>query len=167
MSHFAGIDYDSGAIHIATVDEDTVVMAESAKIDLTFRDDDSFDRARRVRDLMPPRTSWRDAGVLAIGIELPFSRQRNSIVALSRVQGAILACLPRDILVLPLSPNSRDHGWKHLTVGKTNATKPEIKTWAIANGAPTRLEQDFYDAYCIARATALLWQRRHEGAAAA
>lgn len=167
MSYFAGIDYDSEAVYTVLIDEDTGRVAETHKAVLTFRSDDSFDRARRVRDTLPDRGRWADRGVLAIGIEATFSQAFKATIALGRVQGAILACLPRDLLVIPIAANRRSPaGWKALTVGATNATKDDVRAWALANGAPAGLEQDFYDAFSIARATALIWRTREEVAAA-
>ncbi len=40
--------------------------------------------------------------------------------------------------------------WKKETIGKGNATKEQIKAWALAHGVEDGLKQDFYDAYCIA-----------------
>lgn len=159
MSLFVGIDYDSNAVYTAAVDEDTGELVEHSKADLACGPGDSFDRARRTRDLLPTRARWQDAGVVALGIEQTFSHTFNAAVALARVQGAILACLPRDLMVIPM-PAAHHGGWKELTVGRTNASKADVIAWAIANGAPERLEHDFYDAFAIARATAVLWQTR-------
>lgn len=160
MSVFVGVDYDSNGIYIAAIDEDTLELVSHVRVDLVSRGD-SFDRCRLVRDRMPARSAWRDAGTLAVALELPFSRQRNSIVALSRVQGAILACLPADLLVLDLPPQE----WKRVTVGKAKASKDEVRAWARDQGAPHGLVQDFYDAYALARAAAQMWTRRREIAA--
>ncbi len=159
MSYFAGIDYDSNAIHAVTIDEDTLQLVDHRRYDLAAGPGDAFDRARRARDLLPPRQRWSDTGVLAVGIEEPWTKQLNSLVALIRVQGAILSCLPRDLLVIPFPPNRRaPEGWKALTVGKTNASKDEIRVWAINTGCPEGLEEDTYDAYAIAHATAARWK---------
>lgn len=159
MSIFVGIDYDSRAVYTVSIDEETGGYAGSHRADLACGPGDSFDRARRVRDLLPVRSRWEDAGVVAVGIETTFSFTFNAAVALARVQGAILACFPRDLMVVPLPAAHRD-GWKALTVGKTNASKEDVIAWALGNGAPAGLLPDFYDAFAIARATAFLWQTR-------
>lgn len=164
MSLVAGIDYDSNAVYTVAIAEDDGAFAMANKVDLACGPGDAFDRARRARDLLPARTRWEDAGVVALGIEETFSHAFKAAVALARVEGAILACLPRDLVVLPLAA-AHHGGWKELTVGKTNASKAEVIEWALANGAPPRLEHDFYDAFAIARATALLWQTRRRPAA--
>lgn len=166
MSLFAGIDYDSEAVYTALVDEDTGELVEHRSVDLACGPGDSFDRARRVRDLLPDRGRWEDAGVLAIGIEATYSQAFKATIALGRVQGAVLACLPPRILILPIAANRKaPAGWKALTVGRTNASKDDVADWARANGAPGGLEQDFYDAFCIARATGRIWETRREPAA--
>ncbi len=155
MSLFAGIDYDSNEIHTVTIDETTLQLVDTHRANLDCGPGDSYARARRVRDLLPPRARWADNGVLAIGIEDPYSRQLNSLTALMRVQGALLACLPRDIDVIPLRPQH----WKIATLGKGhgNDLKPAVIAWAIAQGCPAGLPEDFYDAYAIARATQIAW----------
>lgn len=165
MSAIAGIDYDSEAVYIVGIDETTGDWLGWSSVDLACGPGDSFERARRVRDLLPARGAWADAGVIAIGIEATLSRQRASVAALSRVQGALLACLPRDVRVVPLTVNRRTVGWKALTVGKTNASKAQVKAWALEQGAPVGLVQDFYDAFCIAQATRLTVNHQPKGGA--
>lgn len=156
MSAIAGIDYDSEAIYAVLVDEDSGLWLGAKRYLLTVGPGDSFERARRIRDLLPARGAWADAGVVAIGLEDLRSRQRSQVAAASRVEGALLATLPRDLELVRMPVNTRRDnarpGWKALTVGKTNASKDEIRAWAIAAGAPAGLEQDFYDAFAIARA---------------
>lgn len=157
MSLFVGIDYDSSEIHVATIDETTLELVDTHRARLDCGPGTSYDRARRVRDLLPPRARWKDAGVLAIGIEDPYTRQLNSLTALIRVQGALLATLPRDLPVIPLRPQH----WKIATLGKGhgNADKPAVIAWALEQGCPAGLSEDFYDAFAIARATALDYHR--------
>ncbi len=164
MSDCAGIDYSSNAIHIVLVDEETGAPTNWKKIDLACGPGDSFERCRRARDLLPARSRWSDIGVVAVAIEATFSRDFRAATALARVQGALLACLPRDLLIVPLAANHRaPEGWKALTVGKTTASKEEVRDWAINacnRGMPPALEQDFYDAFCLARAMRELLERR-------
>ena len=157
----AGIDYSSNAIHLVTVDEDTGAPTLWTKRDLAAGPGDSFERCRRVRRLMPTRSAWENEGVIALAIEDTFSRDFRAATALGRVQGAILQCLPPDLLVVPLPANYKaPHGWKALTVGKTNATKTAVRRWAEENGLPAGLEQDFCDAFCLARAMLKLLEMR-------
>jgi hypothetical protein len=168
MAAIAGIDYSSVAVHAVAIDEDSGAYVGRLVADLECGPGDAFERARRVRYLLPPAGYWRD-NYAAIGIEETFSNRVGTAVTLARVQGAVLAVLPREMLIMPLPANYRKpHGWKALTVGKTNASKEEVKAWALEQGMPPGLAQDFYDAYAIARATRelLTSQTHQEGAAA-
>lgn len=167
MSQIAGIDYDSEGVYIVLIDEDTGGMMSLARRRLfsaNGRPETSFERARTLFRQMPARQGWGDAGVVAIGIEDPYSRFPEAIKAEARVQGAILSLLPDDLEILPLKPHTRD-GWKALTVGKANASKEQVAAWARAQSAPPAVRQDFYDAFAIARATReILDQRRRRAA---
>lgn len=154
MSLIAGFDYDSRGVFCALCDEDDGGWRGHAQFDLDCGPGDAVERCRRVRLLMPARTDWTDSGVIAIGLESTFSRDFRAATSLARVQGAILACLPRTIPLHLLTANGRKvEGWKLLTTGKTNASKPAVKQWALDHGAPDGLPQDVYDAFAIARAT--------------
>jgi hypothetical protein len=164
VTYFAGIDYDSAGIYPVFIDEDTGAFHHGweLRLDIGPSSDDAFDRTRRVRDAMPGRGWWADAGVLAIGIESTYSHAFRATAALARLQGAIVACLPPDIVVVPMAAHhgADKHGWKALTVGSTNASKLNVRQWAVGHGAPTNRRQDIYDAFCIARAMRTLWDTR-------
>lgn len=149
MSYVVGIDYDSQSVYLVFVNAQTGDLDGLKRYDLAAGPGDSFQRARRAGRLMPPRERWEGQDVEAIGLEATLSRQRTAIAALSRVQGAILAMLPETIPVYPLAVQA----WKKATVGKSNASKPEVAAWAKTHGAPPGLVQDFYDAFSIAKAT--------------
>ena len=167
MAAIAGIDLSSVAVHVVAIDEDSGAYMSRLVADLECGPGDAFERARRVRHLLPPAGHWRE-NFAAIGIEETFSNRVCTAVTLARVQGAVLACLPREMLVMPLPANYRKpHGWKALTVGKTNASKDEVREWALDQGMPPGLAQDFYDAFAIARAVReLLTSQTQRGAAA-
>lgn len=153
MSVFAGIDLNSNVVDIVLLDEDTGdARWIRRRIDDGPSGDDAFTRCRRLRDALPARTSWKDTGVLAIGIELPMSRSFSSVRAQGRVQGALLACLPVDIPVYELVPAS----WKKLALGNGRASKEDGATWCRQHvrwaPAGQRLPQDAIDAACIAKA---------------
>lgn len=153
MSSIGGIDYDSEGVYLVLIGEDDGRWLGQARYDLASGPGDSFERIRRLPALFPGRGTWADQGIVALGLEDLRSRQRSQIAAASRVEGALLALLPRDLDVVRLSVNRRLVGWKALTVGPTNASKDAIRAWALEHGAPAGLRQDFYDAYAIARAT--------------
>lgn len=167
MSLYAGFDLNSNTVDVVLLDEDTMdAVWRRYRIDDGHADLKAFDRARRLRDAMPPRTAWQDAGVVAIGIEHGASRNFNSVAAQSRVEGALLACLPPDIPVYMLMPAS----WKKLTLGHGRASKQDGAVWA-RHSIHWKDDRGFYpqdavDAACIARA-AQLKDAAERGAAAA
>ena len=164
MSLCAGFDFDSENVWLALIAEDDGAFVETCRFELGGGD--AFDRARRVRERMPARDRWADDGIVCAGVEMPFMRQRNSVAALMRVQGAILACLPAELLVIPLTPHERaPAGWKALIGLPTNASKAAIAVEAVKRGAPVGLRQDLYDAVGIAHAARALWLERTEIAA--
>lgn len=155
---FAGVDYDSHRVDIVLVDLDTHA-AEWRRYPLTgpLLAGDAFDRARRVRLVMPTRSQWEDAGVAQVAIEDPKSRQFAAAVALGRVQGAILSTIPSGLHVLPLTPTQ----WKQALGLKPNSktTKADVREYAIAAGAPADWPQDAHDAFCITHAAIRLGDR--------
>lgn len=159
MAFVAGLDFDSENVWLALIDEDTAAVMSISRHVLAGQD--SFDRARKVRDALPHRWRWLDDGVVAVGVEEPYSPHRPSLRALLRVQGAILSCLPAELLVASLTPNGRaPAGWKALIGLPTNASKPMIAARVVELGAEAGLRQDFYDAIGIAHATRNLWLQR-------
>lgn len=157
---FAGIDYDTRRVDVVLIDLDDPYLHEWRHYPLTgplLEHEDAFDRARHVRDVLPSRTAWADEGVVLIAIEQPYSTSFRSSAGLSRVQGAILACLPSPhasphVAVLPLEPNR----WKQTlglkAGGKREQTKAEVRAYALGLGCPQTWPQDACDAFCIARA---------------
>jgi Holliday junction resolvasome RuvABC endonuclease subunit len=100
-----------------------------------------------------------------VGIEDSMYRSAQTVRALARVQGAILAAIPRSVCVLPMPAGE----WKALTVGWANASKDDVRDWAMTEW-PLDLEpgivgwsdtrpQDAFDAYAIARAARILNDR--------
>lgn len=144
----AGIDYDSERVVIVIVDENTGRYLTEWTCDLACGPGDAFQRARRVRRLMPTRSAFEARGVTSVAIELPFSKYAASLVGHLRVQGAILACLPDDLDVVELRPQT----WKRTTVGRSNASKADVHAWALEQGCPPAISEHHADAYAIARA---------------
>jgi hypothetical protein len=161
----AGIDFSSRAVDVVLLDEDTDA-ATWHRFELDG--DGAFDRTRSVRAAMPGSSFWDD--VLAVGIEQP--RGRNALVALGRVQGAVLACIPVETLVHPLNPSS----WRQAVGLPGNCGKAAVRAFvaatikvghdAMPNNSPllwphlaSYWSQDACDAYCIALATRSLLQR--------
>lgn len=148
----AGIDLSTFAVDLVVIDEDEDTAAWF-RFDLNGQD--SFDRARDVGAVMPGNSSafWDD--ILAVGIEAPFGPNKNTLL---RVQGAILACIPRATLVQPFAPQS----WRKTAGMSGRASKDAVRQWAINspgwNHGRRDWPQDAVDAYCIALATRTLLQ---------
>jgi len=148
----AGIDLSTHAIDVVTVPLEGVGAPVWHRFPL--EGPTSFDRARRVRDAMPARTSelWDD--VLAIGIEDPRGMAAGHAY---RVQGGVLACLPPSVLVQPWIPSQ----WRKAAGMSGAASKMTVAQHARAvdyraSGVKWRLmdwPQDACDAYCVALAT--------------
>jgi len=158
VSKFAGIDYDTKRIDVVLVDEHGRPL-EHRRYPLTgpfLEGEDAFERARRIRDVLPARTSWADEGVEAVAIEQPYSDTFRASAGLQRVQGGIVACLPspldRSVQVERFTPAEWRRANGLPAGGKRNAVKAATRTYAIAQGCPDTWPQDAFDAYCVARA---------------
>lgn len=159
MSAVAGIDYNTRAVDVVLIDEDTGT-ASWHRFPLAGIGD-AFDRARSVREAMPPRSWWETHGVIAAGIEDPRGYAAGHQY---RVQGGILQCLPRDLLVQPWIPSA----WRKAVGLPGNAPKVVVAThvFSVVVGVhvPAMWPQDACDAYCIARATLNALERDEQAA---
>lgn len=153
----AGIDFDTHAVHVVLLREDGT--AEYRHFPLEGHD--AFERVRSVREAMPSRGWWRDEGVVACAIEEPAGKLTGRLF---RVQGAILACLPPDLLVEKLMPSQ----WRKAVGLKGNATKEDVAWFAASYShgwAPAGMAVlstwpfDATDAYCLALAVSALWEK--------
>ena len=138
----AGIDLSTHAVDVVLVPLDGNEPPEWRRYPLDGPS--SFDRARTVRDAMPPRTGGLWDNVLAVGIEDP---RGHSAGHAYRIQGAILSCLPASVLVQPWIPSA----WRKAVGLKGNASKEDVVSWALGYGDDW--PQDAYDAFAIAVAT--------------
>lgn len=97
LTVFAGVDYDTHAVHVVLIPEDGRPEYNRYNLD----GETAFDRLRSVRDCIPVRGVWRDAGIVRLGIEEPAAGGRqgagSAVPKLKAVQGAILACLPAEL----------------------------------------------------------------------
>jgi hypothetical protein len=178
MSFVCGIDYSTRAVDVVLVDENT---GHATWHRTELEGADAFDRARGVPTggaLLCDKYAWKGAlytyaydwdDVLAVGIEDP--RGYNAGV-LYRIQGAILARIPRDTLVHPLVPSQ----WRTLCGMRGNASKADIENFANVSRMTKALRpegnsrvlslpgdyidwpSDACDAYCVALATQKLIQ---------
>lgn len=145
----AGIDLSTHAVDIVTIDVEERDPPEWRRFPLEGAD--SFTRARQVRDAMPARTDeWYD-DVLAVGIEDPAGHHGTNHIY--RIQGCVLACLPKLVLVQQWRPAA----WKKAVGLKGNATKIDVTTFVTGGkGWPAHMQDwtyDACDACCVALAT--------------
>lgn len=136
-----GIDYSSKAVDMVFVHLDDLQPPVWFRVELAG--DNAFDRTRTVH---LPASFFDDT--LAVGIEEPRGQNAGAIY---RVQGAILAALPRNTLVHPWVPSA----WRRAVGLPGNASKSDIlhhsdellpEVWPV-------WPQDAHDAHCIALAT--------------
>lgn len=161
--NYAGIDVSTLAIDVVLLDAETAA-ARHQSFPLNNGPGDYLARARRVPELLPVRTAWKDTGVCAIGVEKPMSSDFKAAVPLSVVLGAVLAVLPRDHQV-PLFL-FEPHLWKKWSLGggfpgKGNAKKDEVRSWAVETWSdrPAGADQNAFDAYAIAWACRALHEQ--------
>lgn len=158
MTRFAGIDYDTKRIDVVLVDEDGAPL-EHRRYPLTgpfLEHEDAFERARRIRDVLPARSSWADEGVEVVAVEQPYSDTFRASAGLQRVQGGILACLPspldRSVTVARFTPAEWRRANGLPAGGKRNALKAATRAYAISRGCSSSWPQDAFDAFCVALA---------------
>jgi hypothetical protein len=95
-----GIDFSSFAVDIVALVDDEREAIALPQIQLDGPR--AIDRARRVPEISPSElAAW---GVWLVAIEEPYSQNRGTVRALSRVQGAILARLPLWLRVVETPP---------------------------------------------------------------
>ena len=148
----AGIDYNS--THI-----DVVYLAQTDRADwlrihyAPIPTEDSFTRARRIADVVMHRDWWDAAGVDLIALEDTYSRSFAAAYALGRVQGALLAVLPR-VSDRPRVIALHSGTWKRACGLGGNAKKTTVRDWVFNTwpNMPENVTQDALDAYAIAYA---------------
>jgi hypothetical protein len=99
----AGCDISTRAIHIVALPEDGN-HGDLHVVRLDAIHGGALERVRGMRDLMPARTAWQDAGVTLIAVEKPFSHHAGSLAPMMLAYGGLLQLLPREVPLLELSP---------------------------------------------------------------
>jgi hypothetical protein len=166
----AGIDFDTKRVHVVLI-PDEGFTAEYHRIWLNPAADYGITAARTIRRAFPTRTWWEDNGVWLAGIEQTFSHDARTAGALGRVQGAVLACLPAAITVVP----TPSHEWLRTFTGRAKLPVRSSERKKLAREqaqALTRLELDDWpddgcDAYGIACAVRAINEDGIAAAAAA
>jgi hypothetical protein len=166
-----GIDLSSRAIDLCTLPEDSN-DAEHFRVRIDLPSGASpTERIRRLRDRMPARTAWADAGVSLLAIELPFSRTPNP--AMLFVYGGLLQLVPASLSLLELrsddwrphclipirKPRDADSDWH-----KHRALEFARELWT---NPPETLDHNAAESFCIAYAAREIDLRVEKGAAAA
>lgn len=150
MTAFAGIDFSSFQVDIVLIFGDAVAPEHRF---YTLPGHDAFERLRSIRHVLPPPGWWRQQEVIACAIEDPQGVQKGVVAKLKAVQGGILQCLPRELLVVPLEPSK----WRK-TVGLSGkASKEEVDLFVREQlGENPYWSQDASDSWVLAKAASLL-----------
>lgn len=141
---YVGADYDTFAIHLVRLpDDDGPPTYHSCRLE----GPDAFSRMRRVPWEMPGPGFWED--VAGVAVEEPGGKY--NVGKLKGVQGALVACLPEDLLVVEYQAGL----WRKLCGLSGRSTKDEVMAWVYGQlGENPQWPQDACDAYCLARALA-------------
>lgn len=97
MSAVLGIDYSTKAIDLVVLGDDTDA-GEHFRFPIEHKEG-AFYAARNVRRVFPRRSWFEERGVWLVGIERPFGHPQT-LTALMRVQGAIIAMIPPELAVI-------------------------------------------------------------------
>lgn len=159
----AGLDISTRAVHIVALPEDSnEADLHVVRVDATRGD--AITRIRRLRDSMPARSAWKDAGITLIAVERPFSRSPG-IAVMMAVYGAVLQLFPVDVPLLELSAPE----WRRecLLPQRGDDRKPAAIRFAREQwtDAPTAIDDNAADAFCVAYAAREIDIRRQRDAA--
>lgn len=159
----AGLDISTRAVHIVSLPEDSNdALLHVVRVD-TQRGL-AIDRIRRLRDKMPARTAWRDAGCTLIAIERPYSLHAATLAPMMAVYGALLQLFPSDLPLLELSASD----WrKECALPQRGAdVKPAAVRFARQcwTNQPAAIDEDTADAFCISFAAREIDLRRERAA---
>tara|TARA_Y100000296_G_C5068472_1_gene203594 strand:+ start:107 stop:577 length:471 start_codon:yes stop_codon:yes gene_type:complete len=146
---YLGLDCSSKAVHGVVIDDDENIVlqlkAEGKGSDFDTRFSEIF---VNFSDYLSKIDIISGAAVeAAIYIQNP-----RTTLAIAYVVGGVRVVLQQCSIPHILIDN---RSWKKLILGKGNAKKPDIKTFAIEKWGDIFTEQDFADAACIA-----LWYKR-------
>jgi len=144
----AGIDFKTNWIDVVVLG---IGGADWERYDLSGGD--AFERMRNVPIALNENYGqrlWWLHDCVAIGIEEPQGMHKPTVAKLKGIQGAIVACLPRETLVNPIEPAK----WKKLAGLPGNATKDDVAEFVRGQVEDcVGWTQDAFDAWCIAVAT--------------
>ena len=161
----AGLDISTRAVHVISLPEDdNAAELYVCRLD-TERGGGYIDRVRRLRDRMPARGAWRDAGITLIAIERPYSHHAGTLAPMMLAYGAVLQVLPPDVPLLELSPPEwrKECGLPQ----RGGDVKPAAIRFAREQwlGAPVAIDDNVADAFGVAYAAREIDIRRGRAAA--
>jgi Holliday junction resolvasome RuvABC endonuclease subunit len=140
----AGIDVSGSAVDVVLIGLDEHPGWHSFPIESLGPT--LYDRACNLSPLVTGWIGW--AQVDGAFIEEPMAPVlSDALKGLCYIVGAVSACVQRRVgHIAALKPAE----WKLQTVGRGNATKAEIRSWALEQGFGEEAPQDAVDAYCVA-----------------
>lgn len=146
---FLGVDCSSLAIHSVLIDDKEELISihkwGSAKKEFGYRFPEIF--VGFYREFSRIKEVHFAAIEAAIFIQNP-----KTTIAIANVIGAVWAFLLVNRIGVSLVDNRQ---WKKVIVGKGNASKADIKNFAVEKWGDVFPEQDYADAACIS-----LWSKR-------
>jgi len=143
---FIGIDTSSKAVHIVALNEDFDILAQ---IKCSSKGKLAEERFYEIIDQFYYQLSIMN--VDAAGIESAiYIQNAKATIAISGVVAACKYALHSSGIPFSAVDNNT---WKKAVIGRGNAKKPDILEYAEETAGIKFLEQDYADAYCIARFT--------------
>lgn len=159
----AGLDISTRAIHIVSLHEDSN-RADLHVVRLDQERGGYVDRVRRLRDRMPARTAWRDAGITLIAVERPYAHMASTLAPMMLAYGGLLQLLPSSVPLLEISAPE----WRKECGLPQRGDDRKAAAVRFARGlwadAPAAVDDNVADAFCIAWAAREI-QLRTEAAA--
>lgn len=154
----AGVDISTRAVHIVSLPEDSNA-GELHIVRLDAQRGDYTARVRRLRDLMPTRAAWNDAGVTLIALEKPYSHMAGTLAPMMLAYGGLLQLLPADAPLLELSAPEwrKECGLPQ----RGDDVKPAAIRFAREQWTdpPDAIDDNVADAFCISFAARQIWLR--------
>jgi Holliday junction resolvasome RuvABC endonuclease subunit len=145
VSCVVGIDLSTRAIDLVRLDE---TSNQGTWDHLHLEGKTALERLRQVPRVMPRRSLYWES-VYLIAVEAPMSRgQQGTMAKLSRVLGAIVACLPAGVEVWEVAPVQ----WRKELGLSGHASKEQAAEAVDALRGPGSVvwTQDALDAYAVA-----------------
>lgn len=147
----AGVDFSTHAVDRVTLplSGDAADGARWDRVLIGDVDDGDLRAFRAVRHVRPrlSRLTWTD--VELVFVEAPFNRAFDVLKKLARIQGAIIAAVPKTVSIVE---ETRATEWKQGAGLRSNADKDDVMNRALELGFEVDgpMPQDAADAFLIA-----------------